>query len=60
MSRKYKFGEKSGAYFISFATVSWIDVFTRDPDRRKCITCLLPKGSKSLTLSSRLKATSTE
>ena len=30
MSTKYKFGEKSGAYFISFATVNWIDVFTRD------------------------------
>jgi hypothetical protein len=30
MSRKYKFGEKTGAYFISFATVYWIDIFTRD------------------------------
>jgi putative transposase len=30
MSRKYKFHEKSGAYFVSFATVNWIDVFTRD------------------------------
>lgn len=30
MSRKYKFGDKTGAYFISFATVYWIDVFTRD------------------------------
>lgn len=30
MSRKYKFGEGKGAYFISFATVNWIDVFTRD------------------------------
>ena len=30
MSRKYKFAEKSGAYFISFATLNWIDVFTRD------------------------------
>ena len=30
MSRKYKFGEASGAYFVSFATVYWIDVFTRD------------------------------
>jgi putative transposase len=30
MSRKYKFGEATGAYFISFATVYWIDVFTRD------------------------------
>lgn len=29
MSRKYKFKEKDGAYFISFATVFWIDVFTR-------------------------------
>lgn len=29
MSRKYKFGDKKGAYFISFATVNWIDVFTR-------------------------------
>lgn len=29
MSRKYKFNEKEGAYFISFATVFWIDVFTR-------------------------------
>lgn len=29
MSRKYKFGEKEGAYFISFATIYWIDVFTR-------------------------------
>lgn len=27
MSRKYKFGESTGAYFISFATVYWIDVF---------------------------------
>ena len=30
MSRKYKFGESTGAYFISFATVYWIDIFTRD------------------------------
>ncbi|KIQ22511.1 transposase [Flavobacterium sp. MEB061] len=30
MSTKYKFGEKTGAYFISFATVNWIDVFTRE------------------------------
>src|SRR6476620_728172 len=30
MSRKHKFKEKAGAYFISFATVYWIDVFVRD------------------------------
>ena len=30
MSRKYKFHEKEGAYFVSFAIVNWIDLFTRD------------------------------
>lgn len=29
MSRKYKFENPEGVYFISFATVGWIDVFTR-------------------------------
>ena len=29
MSRKYKFHNKLAAYFISFATVYWLDVFTR-------------------------------
>jgi REP element-mobilizing transposase RayT len=30
MSRKYKFYNKQGLYFISFATVFWIDVFIRE------------------------------
>lgn len=30
MSRKYKFHNKEGLYFVSFATVYWIDVFVRD------------------------------
>ncbi len=30
MSRKYKFHEKQGAYFISFATVYWTDIFVRE------------------------------
>ena len=30
MSRKYKFYNKEGLYFVSFATIYWIDVFTRD------------------------------
>ena len=30
MSRKYKFQNKEGLYFVSFATVYWIDVFVRD------------------------------
>ncbi|AUC21737.1 transposase [Polaribacter sejongensis] len=29
MSRKYKFHNKSALYFVSFATVYWIEVFTR-------------------------------
>ena len=30
MSRKYKFLDQSKLYFVSFATVYWIDVFTRE------------------------------
>ena len=29
MSRSYKFHDPQGTYFISFATVEWVDVFTR-------------------------------
>jgi putative transposase len=29
MSRKYKFYNPIGVYFVTFATVNWIDVFTR-------------------------------
>ncbi|WP_258104077.1 transposase [Marinoscillum sp. MHG1-6] len=30
MSRKYKFHNPEGLYFVSFATVYWIDLFVRD------------------------------
>jgi len=30
MSRKYKFRNLKGVYFVSFATVYWIDVMVRD------------------------------
>jgi putative transposase len=30
MSRKYKFHNPNGAYFISFATVNWLNLFTHD------------------------------
>lgn len=30
MSRAYKFNNPAGLYFVSFATVGWIDVFTRE------------------------------
>lgn len=29
MSRKYKFLNKEGLYFVSFATINWVDVFVR-------------------------------
>ncbi|WP_346432214.1 hypothetical protein [Flavobacterium acetivorans] len=30
MSRNYKFHNPEGLYFISFAVVAWLDVFTRN------------------------------
>ena len=30
MSRNYKFKEPEGVYFVSFAVIDWIDVFTRN------------------------------
>ena len=30
MSRNYKFYNPEGVYFVSFAVVDWIDVFTRN------------------------------
>ncbi len=30
MNRKYKFNNREGLYFVSFATVYWIDVFVRE------------------------------
>jgi len=30
MSRKYKFHNPNGVYFITFSVVKWVDVFTRD------------------------------
>jgi len=29
MNKKYKFLNSNGVYFVSFAVVYWIDVFTR-------------------------------
>ncbi len=30
MSRNYKFNDPEAAYFVSFAVVEWLDVFTRN------------------------------
>ena len=33
MSRKYKFSDQNKLHFVTFTTVNWIDVFTRDEYR---------------------------
>ena len=48
MSRKYKFHNPQGVYFVSFATVNWIDVFTR-PQYKDILVenlnyCIMNKG----------------
>jgi len=40
MSRKYKFLNKEGLYFVSFATVYWIDVFVRQEYFNKLVESL--------------------
>lgn len=30
MSTKYKFGDKSSLYFVSFSVINWIDLFIRE------------------------------
>jgi putative transposase len=50
MSRKYKFWDSSQMYFISFATVHWIDVFTRNEYKDELVKsfkfCQEKKGLK--------------
>ena len=48
MSRKYKFRNPEAIYFVSFATVNWIDVFTR-PEYKNIVVdslnyCIKNKG----------------
>lgn len=42
MSRKYKFHDPEGLYFISFATVGWIDVLTRPAYKDIIVESLRP------------------
>ena len=41
MSRNYKFHNPEGIYFISFAVVSWLDVFTRNEYKDIIVDSLL-------------------
>lgn len=40
MSRNYKFHNPEGVYFVSFAVVDWLDVFTRTEYKDIIIDCL--------------------
>jgi len=40
MSRKYKFHNQDKPYFVTFATVNWIDVFTRRIYKDILINCI--------------------
>ena len=40
MSRNYKFHNPEAAYFVSFAVVEWLDVFTRNEYKNILIDCL--------------------
>jgi len=48
MSRNYKFHNPEGVYFISFAVVFWLDVFTRNDYKNIVVDslrfCQLKKG----------------
>ena len=48
MSNKYKFHDPDGTYFITFAVVGWVDVFTRNEYRNIMIDsfnyCIKKKG----------------
>lgn len=50
MSRKYKFYNPEGIYFVSFATIGWIDLFTREVYCRILVDslnhCISEKGMK--------------
>ena len=40
MSRNYKFHNPEGVYFVSFAVVEWLDVFTRNEYKDIVLDCL--------------------
>lgn len=40
MSRAYKFRDQESPYFVSFATVGWVDVFTRNRYREVVISSI--------------------
>jgi hypothetical protein len=46
MSRNYKFHNPEGIYFVSFAVVGWLDVFTRNEYKDLVIESLAPAPAR--------------
>ena len=44
MSIRYKFGDNYATYFITFAVVEWIDVFTRNDYRENIVATIALTG----------------
>jgi len=44
MSRKYKFHNPEGVYFVSFAVQGWVDALTRSEYKDILIVNLCPRG----------------
>ena len=52
MSRNYKFYNPEGLYFISFAVVGWLDVFTRNEYKALFLESLAPATARILSCGS--------
>ena len=46
MSRRYRILDPEGLYFVSFATVGWVDLFTRRSYKDIVVDSLRPKSRK--------------
>ena len=55
MSRNYKFHNPEGLYFVSFAVVDWLDVFTRNQYKDILIDSLTPAIARILSCGRALK-----
>jgi len=45
MSRKHKFLNPDGAYFVTFTVQNWVDVFTRNAYKNILVESLAPAGA---------------
>jgi hypothetical protein len=46
MSRRYQFRDQEAVYFVSFAVVNWVDIFTRREYKDIMIDSLALSGAR--------------